>query len=235
MEMLNEKMIDECMQLYLSGKVRGVLFGFITPEPPLIEMLQSKNINFVVVPNINKVKGVNTIFLDNYKWVKESVKYVVGKGYEKLYYYTILYEDIEKNERVNGFLAAASELNIEAEVIFCHDRSRKRKTYWQTIKDKIQNLDKKTAILCWNDEDALNILDTLLVKGIKVPEQIGIFGFDNSSASEESIPPLSTVNHPFRQMARSAIDLVIANSECTGKIPITSTEVKGEIIERESI
>ena len=66
-----------------------------------------------------------------------------------------------------------------------------------------------TAIFSCNDEMAAGFLHIALGRGIKVPEQLSIIGFDNTATAAHIWPPLTTVQWPIKAMARSAASKLI--------------------------
>ncbi|MFJ5956672.1 LacI family DNA-binding transcriptional regulator [Paenarthrobacter sp. NPDC092416] len=68
-----------------------------------------------------------------------------------------------------------------------------------------------TAIFASSDLQALGLLRALHEARVRIPEDIAVIGFDGSEEGEFSWPPLSTVAQPVRDMARSALDIILNN------------------------
>jgi len=64
------------------------------------------------------------------------------------------------------------------------------------------------AIFCFNDTLAFGALHVLASRGIRVPEDIAVVGFDNVSGSAYSVPALTTIDPGSRQIAKTAVDLL---------------------------
>ncbi|MBC7958395.1 MAG: substrate-binding domain-containing protein [Vallitaleaceae bacterium] len=52
-------------------------------------------------------------------------------------------------------------------------------------------------VACWNDVDAMNVIEVLQSEGIKIPEEVGVMGFNDIPASEHTYPPLTTLRRPL--------------------------------------
>ncbi|HEX7715632.1 MAG TPA: LacI family DNA-binding transcriptional regulator [Bacillota bacterium] len=65
------------------------------------------------------------------------------------------------------------------------------------------------GIVAYNDLLAIGIIRNLLERGIRIPEQVAIVGYDNITFGEYCYPPLTTVNIPKEQMGRKAVELII--------------------------
>lgn len=84
-----------------------------------------------------------------------------------------------------------------------------------------------SAIFATNDEMALGVLTLAHRVGLRVPEDLSVTGFDDTSASLTSWPPLTTVRQPLEDMGRSVID-ALANG------PVDAPEFLFTLIERGS-
>ncbi len=70
-----------------------------------------------------------------------------------------------------------------------------------------------TAIFASNDQMALGILHGLAERGIDVPDEISVVGFDDLPDSRHFIPPLTTVRQDFAALAALVVRLVVAAVE----------------------
>jgi len=66
-----------------------------------------------------------------------------------------------------------------------------------------------TAIFCANDVMAAGVLHTALRRGLRIPEDLSITGFDDSDTARQTLPQLSTVRQPVYEMAREAGRLLL--------------------------
>jgi DNA-binding LacI/PurR family transcriptional regulator len=73
-----------------------------------------------------------------------------------------------------------------------------------------------TAIICENDYMALGVLSSLHERGLRVPEDLSVTGYDNIILSEFAHPPLTTVQVPREEIARRAFEALVTND---GGIP----------------
>jgi DNA-binding LacI/PurR family transcriptional regulator/serine phosphatase RsbU (regulator of sigma subunit) len=66
------------------------------------------------------------------------------------------------------------------------------------------------ALAAANDLMALGAMDAFRARGVRIPEQVAVVGFDDIEEARFSIPPLTTVRQPFRSLGREAVRLVLA-------------------------
>ncbi|MET0237337.1 MAG: LacI family DNA-binding transcriptional regulator [Kibdelosporangium sp.] len=62
-----------------------------------------------------------------------------------------------------------------------------------------------TAIVCFNDKVAVGTLQAARERGLRVPEDLSIAGFDDIDISQATDPPLTTVRQPLQEMGRIAV------------------------------
>ncbi|MDD9997632.1 MAG: substrate-binding domain-containing protein, partial [Rhodospirillaceae bacterium] len=68
-----------------------------------------------------------------------------------------------------------------------------------------------SAVVCANDEMAAGAMDAIRARGLSIPEDISIVGFDNAPLSRYLYPKLTTVNYPIAEMGRMAARWVLRN------------------------
>ncbi len=101
------------------------------------------------------------------------------------------------------------------------------------ICDQVVKLKEKygiTAVSLHDDQVAAGLIRALIDKGMKVPEDLSVMGFDNISAAPYFTVPLTTYEVPFKKMLDRAFEVIIQNK----KIP-NNLIVDGEIVVRESV
>jgi DNA-binding LacI/PurR family transcriptional regulator len=80
-----------------------------------------------------------------------------------------------------------------------------------------------TGLLAMSDKVALAALDWLVERGVRVPEEVSVVGFDGVPESAESMPPLTTVEQPFRQIAERSVAAILDDAMPAGReiLPLT--------------
>ncbi len=66
-----------------------------------------------------------------------------------------------------------------------------------------------SAIFCYNDQIAISVLNSCYQKGISVPQQLSIVGFDDIRLASYVNPPLTTVRQPLQEMGKKAMQMVL--------------------------
>src|SRR6202022_2080141 len=88
------------------------------------------------------------------------------------------------------------------------------------------------AILCANDQTALGVIHALAQRGIRVPQDVAITGFDDVPVARHLHPPLTTGRQPMEELGAKAFEILYARISTAGGAPDTVLPV--ELIGRES-
>ena len=88
------------------------------------------------------------------------------------------------------------------------------------------------AILCANDQTALGVIHALAQRGIRVPHDVAITGFDDVPVARHLHPPLTTIRQPMQELGAKAFEILYSRISAAGGKPDTVLPV--ELIVRES-
>jgi len=90
------------------------------------------------------------------------------------------------------------------------------------------------GLFCPNDTTAISAIQCAKKRGIKVPEQLAIIGFNNDPISAIIDPPLSTITHPAVEMGKIAAQQLLKHSKHKGIFTHETIVLKTELLIRES-
>ncbi|NOX60618.1 MAG: LacI family transcriptional regulator [Chloroflexi bacterium] len=88
-----------------------------------------------------------------------------------------------------------------------------------------------TAVFCYNDLSALGLMAEAQARGLTIPGDLSVVGFDNIPFAAIAHPPLTTVDQRKREMGGLAVETLLA--ALRGE-PVASIHLRGELIVRES-
>lgn len=188
-------------------KIDGAIFSCF----PRIENIVSeirKEMHVVCIDNSPADKSIPSVVIDNFNAVVESIKYLCSLGHERIGFITGLDDsDIGRN-RLAGYLSALSSNGIseDKELIFKGDY-----TFKTGIKgaDHLLSLDNRpTAIMCANDTMAIGAIKEISQRGLSVPDDVSVIGFDDIRVASHMTPSLTTISAPVTDIARYSIDIL---------------------------
>lgn len=137
-------------------------------------------------------------------------------------------DDGQGTKRMKGFLKAHRDhkLSLNPNHLVTYNTEEK----YHKPKEDLANLldlpkkDRPTAIVCYNDELAVSLLDVIREKGLKVPEDISIVGFDDSFLAEVSEVKLTSIKHPKTKLGEVAGEMILDLVESSSGQPRKSKE-----------
>jgi len=195
-------------------------------------LLLYKDIPKVIVGENNK--NYPSIMIDNKKGMEELVAHLlVEHKCKNIAFIKGPAGNLDAEKRFNVFKNKLKDFNIKYDQNMVVSGNFLVKSGREAIKKLIDIKKVKfDAIIASNDHMALGALEELNKRGISVPNDVFLVGFDNSIKARASIPPLTTVNQPVKELGRSSVDLIykILNGEKTPKL----TKLDSELIIRQS-
>lgn len=113
-------------------------------------------------------------------------------------------------KRINCLLDAIKSLNPAVDMIqTIHSESVSLEVSESIINQIISFIPDTDVIFCFNDIMAIGIIKKLQQKGIVIPDDVGIIGFDGITMGEMISPPLSTIDVPRFELGKKAMSLIV--------------------------
>jgi len=226
-------------RLFATKDIKGTIIAPIVEGTSEIEHLfKLKMINYPFVL-LEDVKGIqaNVVTINNIKAIKKAVKYLIESGHTKIVHFAGPPQSSHTQERIEGFRHAFSEstLVFDKEMIVSigsnHEESfEKTKEYFKKRSKK----EYPTAIVCFNDQQALGVMMALREMNIRVPDDISIVGNDDIYYAKIYPVPLTTIRAPQAEIGKKAAEILIRNIESTKQLPTEHVILETEFIVRES-
>jgi len=175
----------------------------------LFEDLQKKNIPFVMINAMYKDLNPAYVVLNDLKGEYMATKYLLQLGHRKIAG-IFKKDDLQGVYRKKGFLKALKEYDVdESNIIIGEYRTNEMATYGYYFTDKIiKDAERPTAIVCYNDEIAVDVIEALNDNKITVPDDISVLGFDDSVLATTGNLRLTTIKHPKTAMGKMAARLL---------------------------
>lgn len=139
--------------------------------------------------------------------------------------------DESSNQRLRGFKQALinADRPINPRWIVEGNWSVKQ-SYLQTL-DMLSEEQRPDAIFCASDLMAVGCYQAIASKGLRIPQDIAVIGYDNQLLASELTPTLSSIDLPYDEMARKAVEIVCHASD-EEVLPIM--KIEGDLFIRES-
>lgn len=155
----------------------------------------------------SKIKG--KIIVDNASGAYEAVKYMLNKGYKRILHLAGPSTSGPSRERYRGYLKAHEEMGVKVTDKLFIEGFYTSEWGYEGIRDILEGEITFDAVFCGNDLIALGAMKALKETGHKIPDDIGIVGFDDIYMTTMIEPRLTTVHQPNYQMGYKAAQMLI--------------------------
>ncbi len=196
---------DQVIQHRVDGLI---LLSRVTEE--LINYYKHTSIPFVLINNTVIAEGTTYIVNDDYMGAYEAAMHLNSKNYKNIAYISGPLENRSYRLRWEGFQAAAQlcGMTIKPEHFFTGDSVVE--TGISAANQLLQAGELPEAVFASNDMTAIGILQVFGLKGIRIPQDVAVMGFDDIDFSKYTTPPLTTVSVDKRQMGALAVNKLLA-------------------------
>lgn len=186
----------------------GALFADIYGNEILLKELLNEKVPCVVMNYYNEELLTSCVAVDNRNAAIEAVKYLISIGHKRIATITGDLKVQAGFQRLEGYKIAheRARLPIKDEYIYIGDFAPHSGRYGV---ERLLELDKiPTAIFVGSDDMAIEAIKTIQEKGLNVPADISVVGFDDNWLASQIQIPLTTVRQPLDQMGIMAAELL---------------------------
>ncbi|WP_315068826.1 LacI family DNA-binding transcriptional regulator [uncultured Clostridium sp.] len=226
--------MSEYLRVLSERQVDGLIVCSIPPEENLCKQIIDSNIPTVLVSALSYRYSLPYVKVDDYQAAYSATCYLIENGHKEIAIIAGPSEDpIAGTPRLNGFLQALRDHRISV-----NDKLIKKKGFGfmdgvEGMEELFKNNEKFTAVFAVSDDCAVGALSVAHKRGLKVPDDISIIGYDNTNIAEMSYPPLTTVAQPLYNMGEKSVEMLIKRISSNEKVE--SIIMPFEIIERETV
>ncbi|NJD04201.1 MAG: LacI family transcriptional regulator [Ruminiclostridium sp.] len=229
----DENGINDYSAYFKSGKVDGcVLLGTRRNDAGILS-LTDMGYKFCLVNNYIEGRDISYIDVDNIMGSYMAVMHLISLGHRRIAFLNGPESYTNSIDRLTGYKKALEENNIPFDSQNVIIGNYGKKSGYISSSEILKLREKPSAIFAGNDRMAAGLVQGLTEKGLKIPGDISVAGYDDSDISTIVRPALTTVHIPFFEMGRRCISEFIkqvkGERSCSFKVLI-----KPELIIRES-
>ncbi len=197
----------EFADLIASGLAQGLLVAGVSDGDAFIEELVQREFPVILIDQIGPTIA-DSIVGDNEAGAAAAVDHLLDLGHRRI---GIITGDIDRavarvrRDAALSRLATRGQAPIPGLVV---DGSFRERGGYLAAGDLLDRVEPPTAIIAPSDAAAFGVLRAALERGVAVPEQLSVVGYDNVADAAFSVPPLTTINQPLGDMARCAVEML---------------------------
>jgi LacI family transcriptional regulator len=183
----------------------------LPPEPRAdLEALAAHSYPCVVVdPRIAVPRGIVSISAAHFSGARAVTRHLTELGHRRIgvitgppYWHT-------RDDRVGGHFAALAEAGMLGDPELMRYGEPAAKTGVWAGRELLDLRSRPSAVVCFNDKVAVGVMEVAAARGLRVPEDLSVAGFDDIDVSRATTPRLTTVRQPLQEMGRTAVTMLM--------------------------
>lgn len=213
-------------------RVDGIIVTSSRVGALYIPLLRQMMVPIVLVNDQYPGDFVHSVMIRNQEGMRAVAEHMIGLGHCRIAYIGDRFGYQSDTERLAGYHAAlaAAKLAAPAELVVHGDGGTEGAM--QAMEQLLAAAKAPTAVCCYNDMTALGALRCLRSRGLRVPANISIAGFDDLFFAAYIEPPLTTIRQPMRRMGHMAMESLLKLME--GRDSVAQVHIEAELVVRQS-
>ena len=223
-------------QVLSSHQAEGwlILGGGSITDAQILEVQQA-GIPFVLLDNYVRGADLDCVLPDNISGGYQAFRHLLDLGHRRIAIICGPEKYKTLGDRLAGALVAAGEAGLTREELILQPSlsSGYPKKGYREMKALLERSPRPTAVFAVSDKTAFGALEAMKEAGVRVPDEISIVGFDDVAESGHTLPPLTTVHIPKRELGIVAMQK-LADILSGQRLPPTQTLVYTHLVCRGS-
>ena len=222
------------VQSLLEKRIDGIMMNSVSMlSREQQAQLAASGVPIVLLNRSASNETFSTVCADNELGGTLAARYLLGLGHRKIAHLTGPRQHGNLSDRTRGFVRALQSVKNPVQPIVLHGKFNFDGGTELTRK-LLDGHPDVTAIFAANDVMALGVVQAVLQRGLRIPEDLSLIGFDNIEFSGVVHPPLTTVHQPKYEMGAAAVEILLRLARDKGKQTPEHRRLGVELIERES-
>lgn len=219
----------------IATRVDGLLISMSreTDKTDHFDAIFQKNIPVVFFDRICHTLDTSQVTTNNYEIAFEATQYLISQGCRRIATITGPRHLYTSFNRFQGYMDALTKNNLEfnPDYLLLSDFTKDSiESYTRHLIDLKEPPD---AIFAKNDLIAIEMMHIIKKRGLSIPRDIAVLGFNNEPISRFVEPALSTVDHPAHDIGAASAELLLSQIKGENHHPVKKT-IKSSLLIRES-
>jgi len=234
--------VDEHAEQHAARSLARSVAGVILP-PPLCESpvviaeLVAARVPVVAIASGHDGEEISRVRIDDFSAAREITAYLIAHGHRRIGFILGDPNQTASARRHEGYLAALREAGIALAPAWVQPGAFTYRSGLQAAERLLDIAPAPTAIFASNDDMAAAVVSVAHRRGLEVPRDLSVVGFDDSSAATTVWPELTTVRQPIAAMADSAVEILMRDIRRQDGQPVRTVDqiVAHMLVERGSV
>lgn len=226
---------QQALELLLDRRVDGIIIvGGQVAEEKLQKIAAQTPL--IVVARELKTMPEHCLYVDNFQAGYRATKYLLDMGHRDIAHITspVVYQKTVDDifQRYQGYQQALRDVGLVPDPRLVVEGTLQQQSGVLAVEMLLSRGRPFSAIFAANDQMVFGARLALFRRGIRVPEDVSLVGFDDEASAAYMVPPLTTVRQPSIQMGQIAASAIL--EQINGKLP-SLTVLEANLMIRESV
>src|SRR5712691_6757471 len=201
-------------------------------DDPILPLLIKDGGPLVLIGRHPYFLNVASVDVENREGAHDAVAYLIDLGHRRLGLINGQLQMEAAQARRDGYKQALLEAGIAIDAELMVDGFYSEVAAYQATLSLLDRPQPPTAIFASSDSMAIGALHAVRYRGLSVPDDIALIGYDDLPLAAYATPALTSVHQPISQMGAHAVRLLV--EQISGKGPATSVRLPARLVVRES-
>jgi len=227
----------ESEMAYVGAISRGMADGLllILPRDPqaYLESLRRQRFPHVLIDHQGIDDQGAAVGVANWDGAYAATRYLIELGHQRIGFITGNLEMASATERLAGYQAALTDHDIRSDPTLVVEGNFLQPRGFTAGQILLSLPERPTALFASNDSMAFGVMEAARDRGLRIPDDLSVIGFDDIAEAATVHPPLTTVRQPLEQMGRTAARMLLRLIEAP-ETPVERIILATELIIRNS-
>jgi DNA-binding LacI/PurR family transcriptional regulator len=236
---------ERYLEMLLDRRVEGliVIANWLVTDIKVLSDLTQKQVPTVIAGRAFEVENISTVSVDNESGAALALEHFYRLRHREIAFLRGPKSLTSSGQRWKGIRRYARSVGLTldpkriAELPESLDPNSSFEAGAQLTAELLRRGKSFTALLAYDDVTALGALRALKTKGLRVPEDCSVVGFDDVAQASLSLPSLTTVRQPMEAMGSMSVEMMLDAIKAVHQkkdIPVVRRRIPAELVVRES-
>ncbi|MDP3626436.1 MAG: LacI family DNA-binding transcriptional regulator [Hydrogenophaga sp.] len=231
---MNEASSLQTLRPLIDGFLDGLIFATATLDSPVVAELKRRGIPLVLVVRSVDEPGIDTVEIDNGHASAEAARHLFELGHRSIGMVMGPRDTSTSRDRAEGALQWLEMHGIPREHVPTIFGEYTTESGYSSAVSLLARPNPVSAIIAGNDTIAMGVLNAAKRRGVEVPRQLSVIGFDDIPLAGSPLLALTTIRQPVEAMARIAARRLVERIRGDRISPSTLDILPIQLIQRDT-
>ncbi len=237
---VGDNMVDKAttLQILRGRSVDGIVSTVILDQDPYLETVVAERLPFVAVVRTLRssplAEMIDSVTLDNYTGGYQAIEHLYRLGHDRIALIAGSLEASTAADRTRGAQQALKDLGIEMPSGLLVDCRFSRERATEAAHRLMERKEPPTAIFAQDDNMAFGVREAVFARGLRIPEDVALVGFDDVDVAGLAGIDLTTINQKIYEMGALGVNVLLDKIEGRGPPRVQKIVLESTLIIRKS-